>query len=188
MPDTTSTPVPLQSHSIPSRGEDSRERQQCLSLHPHPYPPALSCTAEAKLSSSAPVLPREPSVFHCWMSLWAKMVGKPWLGPSPEAVAAARQETATSPGADVKTEQPIWVFPLPVSCFLSLLPFPFPLVLSASSDHSNPICSCVCSADCVLNFYQRQTVSQQVFMSKNRAIHSVTVVMTLRKMTLQWLF
>ena len=74
----------------------------------------------------------------------------------------------------MKAEQPVCVFLLPVSYFLPRLPFPFPPVLSASSDHSNPICRCGCSADCVLNFYQRQIVSEQVFMSKNRAIHSVT--------------
>lgn len=95
--------------------------------------------------------------------------------------------TATSLGAAVKAEQPGWVLPLPFSCVLSPLPFPFTPVLSASGDHSNPICSCCCSADCS-SCLSEQIVSQQVLLSKNPAIHSVTVTMTLKKMMFLSLF
>lgn len=75
VPDTISTPVPLQSHSIHSWSKDSWERQQCLRLHPYPFSPALSCSAEAKPASSSASAARGPGVFHCWTGLCAKVVG-----------------------------------------------------------------------------------------------------------------
>lgn len=61
-----------------------------------------------------PVLSSESCTCHCWTSFLAKVVSHGCV-----LLQRWQQGSATSLGKDVKAEQPVWVFSLPVSCFRS---------------------------------------------------------------------